>query len=264
MSTSGSAMAAARIAELLDRRRRGRPRATSAERRPSSAARPSSCENAAPKTSVTTRVRAAAGAVGIGERAAQVRRVADDPRRGEELAGGVEVDAVGGVQRRSSSPRGPGWSRCPLLRSLLRLFELGEEAVDDRLRAVVFGERLADDATGEVEGESAHLAAQRDERRLTLCLDLSLGVRGDARGLGLRGLLGLGDDLRAVGACLVADRSGLATCFGELRGVLLERGGGLGLRLFGALDAALDRVARVRRATCSWPEGSSRRRTPAR
>ena len=72
---------------------------------------------------------------------------------------------------------------------------------------------------------------------------MGLGARGDARCLELGGLLGLGDDLRAVGTRLVADRSGFAPRLGQLGRVLLECRGGLGLRLFGSLDAALDRVA---------------------
>ena len=43
---------------------------------------------------------------GVGERTAQLRRVAHDPRRGEELAGGVEVDARRGVERRRRRRQG--------------------------------------------------------------------------------------------------------------------------------------------------------------
>src|SRR5688572_20173609 len=49
-------------------------------------------------------------------------------------------------------------------------------------------------------------------------------------------------DARSI-ASVLADLAGLATSFGELRGVLLERGLSLGLGLVGALDAACDRIA---------------------
>ena len=52
-------------------------------------------------------------------------------------------------------PRVPEWSRCPLLSRLLGCFEVGEEAVDDRRRAGIVGERLTDDATGEARARAA-------------------------------------------------------------------------------------------------------------
>ena len=62
---------------------------TSAARRPSSAATTVVGAEAPPKTSATTLARARRrDADGVGERAAQLRRVADGPRRGEQLAGG--------------------------------------------------------------------------------------------------------------------------------------------------------------------------------
>ncbi len=76
-----------------------------------------------------------------------------------------------------------------------------------------------------------------------LGLDLVLRVGDDARRIGLRLLDELGADALGVVAGLVADATGLAAGLGELRVVLLERGLGLGLSLFCALDAARDRVA---------------------
>jgi hypothetical protein len=150
----------------------------------------------------------------------------------------------------------PEWSRCPLL----RLLEVGEEAVHDALRLGVVGERLADHATGEVERQGADLAAQRDERRLALRLDLRVRGGGQARGLGGCGLLGLGDDLLAVLTGGVADLAGLLASLGELRRVLLERGLGLALRLVGLRDVALDGGARLSSRPSSWEGRPSTRR----
>ena len=143
--------------------------------------RPSSCEKLPPKTSATTRVRAAGGAAGSASAPLRCDDVADDPRRGEQLAGGVEVDAVGGVERRRRRREGLSGraahyfepSRMPPSRTPRARRGSGRRRTAPR----VFGERLADDAAGEVEGEGAHLAAQRDERRLALGLDLRLRVR---------------------------------------------------------------------------------------
>ena len=118
--------------------------------------------------------------------------------------------------------------------------ELGEEAVDDGLGLLVVGQRLADDAAGEVDGERADLAAQRDERRLALGLDLRVRGRGRRGGLGGRGVLRLGDDLLAVLTGGIADLTGLLARVGELRGVLLERRLGLALGLVGLRDVAFD------------------------
>ena len=86
------------------------------------------------------------------------------------------------------------------------------------------------------------LAAQRHDRRLALGLDLRLRVRGDARGLGRRGVLRLSDDALTVGAGLLADLRRLGSRVGELGGVLLEKRLGLVLRLVGLRDVALDRL----------------------
>ena len=109
-------------------------------------------------------------------------------------------------------------------------------------------------------------------RGRALGLDLSLRVGDDACGFGLRLLDQLGADLLGVVAGLVFDPTGLAAGLGQLRVVLLERRLGLGLRLFGALDAAGDRVgARVERRVDArhelpdhQPRGSGRTRSSPR
>ena len=108
---------------------------------------------------------------------------------------------------------------------------------------------------GEVDGERAHLGAQRDERGLALGLDLRLRVRGDARGLGRGLLLRLGDDLLAVLAGVLADAAGLGARVGELGGVLLERG--LGLGCASSAFAMLPSIASARSSSSFCTRGST-------
>src|SRR5919112_6820258 len=116
-------------------------------------------------------------------------------------------------------PRVPEWSRCPLLRRLLGCFEIGEEAIDDSRRTSVVGEGLSDHTAGEVDGQRADLAAQRDESGLTLGLDLRVRGRREASSLGGGGLPGFGDDLLAVLTGGLTDVTGLGACLRQLAGV---------------------------------------------
>ncbi len=120
--TSGVGDRGAPASRALRCRRRGRRPTTSAARRRSVGSDAVVGCTALPKTSATTPTCGRRPARReVGERAAQLRRVAHGARRGEQLAGGVEVDARRGAAAPPSSPRGPEWSRCPLRLRRLRM-----------------------------------------------------------------------------------------------------------------------------------------------
>src|ERR1700743_3127515 len=94
----------------------------------------------------------------------------------------------------------PCWRRALLRRpgpAGLRLDAVEEPVHHPALPGVV-GERLADDAAGQVGRQRADFGPERDQRLLPLRLDLSLGRLGDPAGLGLSALAPLGDDLGAL------------------------------------------------------------------
>jgi hypothetical protein len=122
----------------------------------------------------------------------------------------------------------------------LGCLEVSQEPVHDGACLGVVGEAFADHAGRQVDGEAAHLGAERNERRLALRLDLGGGACADARRLRRRLLLELGEDVLAVSTCLLADAAGFGTGLGQLRRVLLQGRLSLTLRVIRLGDVALD------------------------
>ena len=179
----------------------------------------------------------------VGERARQLRGVADGTRRREQLAGHREVDPRGGVEcGRRGGERLSGRAAHYLDASAVSAASISaRKRSTTALGLLVVGERLADDASGQVDRQRADLAAQRDERGLALGLDLRVGRSRQARSFGRSGVLCLGDDLAAVLTGGIADLAGFLARTGELRGVLLESRFGAPLGLICLRDVALDR-----------------------
>ena len=158
---------------------------------------------------------------------ARCAAVASAVVRGELLRRlGVRLAADGGRHQR----RPPGG------------VQLVDEPVDRAPAAGLVGERLTDDPAGQVDGQRAHLGAQVANDALALRGELVAPGGDDPVGL----LPRLGEDVLTdalrVGPGLVPDAGRLGAGLGELRAVLLEQLVRLGLRVLGALDAALDRV----------------------
>src|SRR5699024_3318429 len=120
--------------------------------------------------------------------------------------------------------------------------KVAEEAIDRAGRLDVVRQLLAEQALREVDRVLPHVLAKLGHDLLALSQKLLL-TRGNDSGalvVGLGG--GLGDDLLALDAGLVAYLRGFGAGLGELAVVLLEGGLGLGLRGLGTLDAALNPV----------------------
>ena len=122
--------------------------------------------------------------------------------------------------------------------------ELVEEAVDGAALPGVVLEGLADERPARSVGERADVAgAAAANGLLAVGLDLRVPAATISSRSPLAFLAHLGDDLRALLPRLLAQARGLVAGLGELGLVLLERRLGLGLRVLGLLDAALDGLA---------------------
>src|ERR1035438_3026214 len=120
------------------------------------------------------------------------------------------------------------------------IFEILHEALHDAALSGLVLQRLTHDPAGQVYGQGAHLGPEHLDRQLAVGVDLRVRRGDQAPGLGLGLLPHLGDDLGALFLGLLAEPGGLLPGFRELLLVLLEPLIRLGLRLLGALDAALD------------------------
>src|SRR5699024_2375685 len=104
--------------------------------------------------------------------------------------------------------------------------------------ALVVGEGLSDDLRGEIAGEGSHLAAQLRRGGYPLGAQLLASCGEQALVLRLRTGTGLVDDLLAVGARLLADRSGFLTRRRELLLLVVPELVSLLLDLLRMADAA--------------------------
>src|ERR1035438_6418594 len=120
------------------------------------------------------------------------------------------------------------------------IFEILHEALHDAALSGLVLQRLTHYPSGQVYGQGAHLGPEHLDRQLAVGVDLRVRRGDQAPGLGLGLLPHLGDDLGALFLGLLAEPGGLLPGFRELLLVLLEPLIRLGLRLLGALDAALD------------------------
>ena len=159
--------------------------------------RRSSVPNAAPKTSATTLDARRGRRRRVGQRAAQLRRVAHERAPRRTARGRCRGRRPTRHPAPPSSPRGPEWSRCPLARSAFS--DASSSARKRSTTACAFGvvgERLADHAAGEVEGERAHLdcAATTSAvwRSASICACAVAVMRAASDG---GAVLRLGDDL---------------------------------------------------------------------
>src|SRR5499426_4037533 len=127
------------------------------------------------------------------------------------------------------------------------VLQVVKEALDDAPLPGLIGQRLAHDAPGEVYRERADLGLERAERLLAVRFDLRVRRVDEAASLGVRLLAHLGDDLRSLLPCLLAQPGGLVPRLGQFLAVLGEGAVRLGLGFLGPLQAALDPVGPFRK-----------------
>src|ERR1022692_3838580 len=122
------------------------------------------------------------------------------------------------------------------------VFEILHESLDDAALPGLVLQCLAQHPAGQVHRQGAHLGPEHLDRLLAIGVDLRVRRVDQSPGLGLSLLPHPGDDLSALLLGLLAKPGGLLTGLRELLLVLLKSLIRLGLRLLGALQAALNRV----------------------
>src|SRR5216683_112418 len=224
-----------------------RPVLASAGRLPSATARrragsPSSSATTAKSSSPS--VRAAAADVTAAESCCLAS--ASEARLGPLMA---EPGAAqpGAAQPRDARPcargdRGAQSSGRPRAGFFLLAFEILQEPLHDAALPGLVLQRLTHDPAGQFHRQGAHLGPERVDGLLAVGLDLRLRRVDQALLLRLPLLAHLGDDPGALLPGLLTEPGRLVPGLGELLLVLLKQPVRLGLRLLGALDAALDFV----------------------
>src|SRR6266851_718788 len=219
-----------------------RPVLASAGRLPSATARRragSASSSATTAKSSSPRVRAAAADVTTAESCCLAS--ASEARLGPLMAvpGAAQPRAARACTRGDRSAQSSGRPRAGFF---LLAFEILQEPLHAAALPGLVLQRLTHDPAGEFHRQGAHLGPERVDRPPAVGLDLRLRRVHPALVFSTCLLAHLGDDPGALLPGLLTEPGRLVPGLGELLLVLLKQPVRLGLRLLGALDAALDFV----------------------